>query len=77
LQKYAEIDSHQLIETQQKLFAKPANDSSDMSLFVPDSKGGDLANTLITNRQFKKLAEVVLMRNQHQGSAAKGSYVFA
>jgi hypothetical protein len=42
---------------------------------IPEYKG-DLANALINNRQFKKLAEVVLMRNQNQGSAAKGTYVF-
>ena len=31
---------------------------------------------MINNRQFKKLAEVVLMRNLLQGSVAKGQYVF-
>ena len=75
LQKYAEIDSQQLIETQQRLFGRQNNDSSDLSLMIPEYKG-DLANALINNRQFKKLAEVVLMRNQNQGSAAKGTYVF-
>lgn len=78
LKKYAEIDSEYLIETQHKLHGRPNDDSSaDLSNLVnKENSQKELAKTLIEHRQFKKLAEVVLMRNKTSGNAAKGQYAF-